>query len=549
LDQPSLTAVGVRVGCGAHVIGLDQAGFRTVQVLEPDPWAARTLAMNVRNCHVVRARPTEYDPRADGIGQTDLLYARMLAERPRDTDDEMPVLLSLTEAMRPRALLIETSTGFFHAAAGPYRDFVQALLEQSGYTPCIWSVYEAANVGGPSPHSSAYLVAVRNDLAEAFQVPHHFGGEDLPTAYELLAASMKKRLGAWPDGRHAYAIWQKLASMRACPPLVGLPDGLGGWSSNEDEGRLRSVEAWHACGVDITRIVGDPQEDLRCEPWSERGLSLTVGQAALVRGLPPHWVLSGPREEAYRQVVLASSPAVARLLGSAVAEALRHAHSQQSRSGAGPTRNPARRAVVVPGASGPQKQAPEAHDGAPLAVREHGIVPGRGAQNGPGWSVAALDALHHSAFEQLVAGLMDRDGFRVYQAGGGAGDGGIDIAALDDMGFPVIVQCKHFRTGLEKPVAVGAARDLFGAAAAASGPTPRPLLVTNGRFTNDCRKWSTHEDRVRLIDGTLLHRWANGEHLNKLMASTRPQPHPPGHQQLAIALPTASLPDSRGTAR
>ncbi|MEW9516135.1 restriction endonuclease [Streptomyces tubercidicus] len=61
--------------------------------------------------------------------------------------------------------------------------------------------------------------------------------------------------------------------------------------------------------------------------------------------------------------------------------------------------------------------------------------------------MADIDGLHHSEFDRLVADLMDRDGYRVVRSGGGAGDEGADVLAMDDKGRYRMIQCKHHRNG------------------------------------------------------------------------------------------------------
>ncbi|MEV7571411.1 restriction endonuclease [Streptomyces tanashiensis] len=123
-------------------------------------------------------------------------------------------------------------------------------------------------------------------------------------------------------------------------------------------------------------------------------------------------------------------------------------------------------------------------------------------------SMADIDVLHHSKFERLVADLLDRDGYRVLRSGGGAGDQGADVLAVDEFGRYIMVQAKHF-TGGKGSVGQPVAQHLYGGANAIH-PSTLPIVVTNGTFTGSAKVWSKEQYRVRLIGREELARWSEG---------------------------------------
>ncbi|MFD5105019.1 restriction endonuclease [Streptomyces cinereoruber] len=126
-----------------------------------------------------------------------------------------------------------------------------------------------------------------------------------------------------------------------------------------------------------------------------------------------------------------------------------------------------------------------------------------------------IDRLHHSEFEYLVADLIDRDGYRVIRSGGGAGDQGGDVIAVDDFGRHLLVQCKH---GTGKSVGQDVAQHLYGGAMAMHMGT-LPIIVTTQRVTGGAREWAKDRDRVRFVDREGLKRWAeDGERLSAVIA-------------------------------
>ncbi|MFB9557894.1 restriction endonuclease [Streptomyces roseoviridis] len=121
-------------------------------------------------------------------------------------------------------------------------------------------------------------------------------------------------------------------------------------------------------------------------------------------------------------------------------------------------------------------------------------------------SLDEADELHHRAFEQLVADLLHRDGFRIVRSGGGAGDQGADVIAVDQFGRRIMLQAKHFRKG-QGSVGQPVVQHLYGGAVAEHQAT-LPVVVTNGRFTAAAKVWAAERDRVRLVDREGLRRWA-----------------------------------------
>lgn len=123
-----------------------------------------------------------------------------------------------------------------------------------------------------------------------------------------------------------------------------------------------------------------------------------------------------------------------------------------------------------------------------------------------GMGILQVDVLHHREFEQFVADLLDRDGYHIVRSGGGAGDQGADVLAVDDLGRYLMVQCKHRRDG-QGAVGQDVAQHLWGGAMALHSTT-LPIIVTNSRFTGSAKMWAAEGNRVRLIGREELTQWA-----------------------------------------
>jgi len=109
-----------------------------------------------------------------------------------------------------------------------------------------------------------------------------------------------------------------------------------------------------------------------------------------------------------------------------------------------------------------------------------------------------LRGMNPSEFEEYVAGLFDKLGYKT-SAVGGSGDGGIDVIAEKD-GVKHYIQCKKFFG--KRTVSVGEVRDFYGALAdkLAQG---KGYFITTNKFTLEAEKFA--EDKpIELVDSFKL---------------------------------------------
>lgn len=114
------------------------------------------------------------------------------------------------------------------------------------------------------------------------------------------------------------------------------------------------------------------------------------------------------------------------------------------------------------------------------------------------------DRMNGDDFEQLIAELLHRDGYRRIDVQGGCGDGGIDITAkAPDLSTTVAIQCKrHARN-----VGVAYVREMIGAIhdlAPCLG-----LVVTTAEFTKPAKD-TAQRANILLIGRSRLGDWMNG---------------------------------------
>ncbi|OWA21314.1 DNA cytosine methyltransferase [Streptomyces sp. CS057] len=245
-DRP-LTSIEICAGAGGQAIGLHQAGFKHLALVEIDKHAVETLEWNIKRrsnwswerqyCDVVsddvnnfRPIPSDEHPGA-GLkkpveflgghlqrGDLDLLAGGVPcppfshAGKQLGKDDErdlFPRMLELVDELHPKAVMIENVRGIKDAKFVDYRTYIEARLAGGrakrpetgieedfvgmGYEICEWEVLEASDFGVPQLRPRAVLVAIRKDVLGNIKFVWPTPEGEVFSVYRALKESMEKR--------------------------------------------------------------------------------------------------------------------------------------------------------------------------------------------------------------------------------------------------------------------------------------------------------------------------------------------------------------------
>jgi DNA (cytosine-5)-methyltransferase 1 len=296
-----LLSIEFCAGAGGQALGLEQAGFNHTALVEIETDYAKTLSLNRPNWEVRAADMNEFDGRP--FEGSDLFAAGLpcppfsLAGKQLGESDErnlFPAAIRLIDEIRPRAVMIENVRGFLSAVFEDYRGHLKAQLKKLGYT-VDWRLLNASDFGVSQLRPRVVIVAIRNDMADAFDwptpLPHNpkTVGE---TLYDLMAE----------NGWHGARRWAERANEIA-PTIVGGSKKHGG----PDLGPTRARQAWASLGVEGRTIAEEaPAPDFVGMP------RLTARMVARIQGFPDHWQFYGRKTTAYRQIGNAFPPPVAK---------------------------------------------------------------------------------------------------------------------------------------------------------------------------------------------------------------------------------------------
>jgi DNA (cytosine-5)-methyltransferase 1 len=307
----TLSSLEVCAGGGGQALGLEQAGFEHLALIEKEKAFCDTLRLNRPQWNVREADLTQF--RAKSFRGIDLLAGGLpcppfsKAGKQLGKDDErnlFPAAIRVIDECRPRAVMIENVRGFLDAVFDDYRKHIKRQLTKLGYV-ADWKLLNASEFGVPQLRPRVVFVAVRRSLSEYFDwpsTPQRKPATVGETLFKLMASRGWKGADRWKEQANEIA-----------PTIVGGSTKHGG----PDLGPTRAKRAWAQLGVNAMKLAEEPPDpDFVGMPC------LTVQMVALLQGFPSDWQFSGRKTIAYRQVGNAFPPPVAKAVGERLVECL-----------------------------------------------------------------------------------------------------------------------------------------------------------------------------------------------------------------------------------
>lgn len=307
----AFNSIEICAGAGGQALGLEQAGFEHVSLVEIEAPACQTLRVNRPHWNVTEGDLHYYS--ADKWAGIELLAGGVpcppfsKAGKQLGTNDErdlFPEALRLVAECKPQAVMLENVRGLLDSVFDDYRAKIITDLKKLGYS-AEWRLLNASDFGVPQLRPRVVFVALKKDAADYFSWPSALIAPP-PTVGEALFDLMVAN--GWRGAKE----W----SERACdiaPTLVGGSKKHGG----PDLGPTRAKKAWASIGVDGMGISDNaPEKDFVGMP------RLTVRMAARIQGFPDEWQIFGKKTAAYRQVGNAFPPPVAHAVGNQIQAAL-----------------------------------------------------------------------------------------------------------------------------------------------------------------------------------------------------------------------------------
>ena len=299
-------------GAGGQALGLEQAGFDHVALVEYEPEYCECLKRNRPEWNVICQDVHRFDGKPFR-GEIDLLSGgvpcppfsvagKQLGSR--DERDLFPEMLRLVNEIQPKVVMIENVRGLMSSTFDQYRYSILVALMKMGYSTHI-QLLNASDYGVPQLRPRVIIIGVSNKLKDTFvyPFPHRKDTKTVgETLYDLMAAN------GWKKAKD----WKKTANEIA-PTIVGGSKKHGG----ADLGPTRARMAWSELGID-GRGVADapPARDFDGMP------KLTPRMIARIQGFPDEWDFGDRKTKACRMIGNAFPPPVACAVGERIMKVL-----------------------------------------------------------------------------------------------------------------------------------------------------------------------------------------------------------------------------------
>ena len=310
--RKNLTSIELCAGAGGQALGLEQAGFKHVCLIEIDEDACATLRLNrpqwnTLQCDLKNFSGFSYkgiDLVAGGVPCPPFSKAgkQLGANDERNLFDEA---LRIVREVKPKAIMLENVRGLLDSIFDDYREHLLTEFEKLGYKG-EWRLLNASDFGVPQLRPRAIFVALLEDLWPLFKWP-----QPKQTKPDSVGNVLFDLVSA--NGWEGATEWAKRAD-KIAPTLVGGSKKHGG----PDLGPTRAKKAWLGLDVDGKGIADEPPEAGHNGP-----IKLTVRMTARLQGFPDSWKFWGKNTTAYRQVGNAFPPPVACAVGKQIAEVLK----------------------------------------------------------------------------------------------------------------------------------------------------------------------------------------------------------------------------------
>ena len=306
-----MRSIEICAGAGGQALGIEQAGFEHIALVEIDKYSCQTLRTNRPDWNIIEGDVKSFS--AHEYADVDLLSGGVpcppfsIAGKQlgyEDDRDLFPEALRLVKECNPKAVMLENVRGLFDAKFNQYREKIITELTNLGYV-CEWKLIHAHHYGVSQLRPRTILVALKKDFFLNFSWPL-VSITPPPTVGQLLLGEMSRN--GWEDAE----AWANQA-VGIAPTLVGGSKKHGG----ADLGPTRAREAWRKLGIDGRGIADEPP------PSGFIGLPrLTIKMAAKIQGFPEDWVIYGKKTPAYRQIGNAFPPPVAKAVAKSIYNAL-----------------------------------------------------------------------------------------------------------------------------------------------------------------------------------------------------------------------------------
>lgn len=307
-------ALELFAGAGGLALGLEEAGFQDVGLLELDHNACETLRLNRPNWNVIEEDITKITSSKNGIFNyipenttIDLLsggypcQSFSYAGKKMGLNDTRGTLFyhyaKIMKQVKPKMFLVENVKGLTTNDNGRTLKTMINVFENLGYK-VTYKVLNAWDYGVAEKRERLVLIGIRNDLDISYRYPKSYD-------YKPVLKDVLKKVPASKGQKYSPA---KAKIMKLVPQggyWRDLPDevakeymGKSYYSSGGRTGMARRM-SWDEPSLTLTTSPSQKQTE-RCHPSETR--PFTTREYARIQSFPDSWKFSGGVGEVYKQI-------------------------------------------------------------------------------------------------------------------------------------------------------------------------------------------------------------------------------------------------------
>lgn len=307
------TCVELFAGAGGLALGLEEAGFEDVGLVEWDKYACDTLRLNRPNWNVIQGDVVEIAEKGirnyiDKDIEVDLLsggypcQAFSYAGKKLGLEDVRGTMFyyyaKILEDLKPKVFLAENVRGLVSHDNGKTLQTMIDVFTEIGYN-VRYEILKAVNYDVAQKRERVIIIGTRKDLSEIdFKFPKPF--DYVPTLRDALKDVPQSEGAKYPE--------KKKQVLDLVPPggcWIDLPEevakdymGKSYYSGGGKRGMARRI-SWDEPCLTLTCSPAQKQTE-RCHPDETR--PFTTREYARIQSFPDEWMFSGSMSQVYKQI-------------------------------------------------------------------------------------------------------------------------------------------------------------------------------------------------------------------------------------------------------
>ena len=313
LAKRQYTAVELFAGAGGLALGLEEAGFKDVGLVEWYKYAASTLRANRPEWNVIQGDVVEIAEKGirnyiDKYVEVDLLsggypcQAFSYAGKKLGLEDVRGTMFyyyaKILEELMPRVFLEENVRGLVSHDEGKTLKTMIDVFTEIGYN-VEYKILKATDYGVAQKRERVIIIGTRKDLKDIeFKFPKPFGY--IPTLRDALRDVPESEGSKYPE--------KKKKVLDLVPPggcWIDLPEdiakeymGKSYYSGGGKRGMARRI-SWDEPCLTLTCSPAQKQTE-RCHPDETR--PFTTREYARIQSFPDEWRFEGSVSQVYKQI-------------------------------------------------------------------------------------------------------------------------------------------------------------------------------------------------------------------------------------------------------